>query len=163
MIPLVIGTPIVQQGWRAGFVGLAVLVALTLPIAFFFIREKTDTEPRKGKAQSAPARVTVIADRNLLAACPPFGRITIRSRLSSVGREKRLTMHSLNHSMALFEMNASMLTGLYLSMMPECRLPCGGKNTIRAVLTGRLENYLLLNSRGSTDGTAGNYLIYAGD
>ena len=54
VIPLVIGTLIVQQGWRAGFVGLAVLVALTLPIAFFFIREKPGTEPRKGKAQSVP-------------------------------------------------------------------------------------------------------------
>lgn len=54
VIPLVIGTVIAQQGWRAGFVGLAVLVALTLPAAFFFIREKPGTEPRKGKTEGVP-------------------------------------------------------------------------------------------------------------
>jgi MFS family permease len=54
VIALLIGTVIAQHGWRTGFLGLAALVALTLPLAFFFIREKPGTEPRKGRTQSVP-------------------------------------------------------------------------------------------------------------
>lgn len=54
VIPLLIGAVIAHQGWRAGFVGLSVLVALTLPLAYAFIREKPGTEPKKGRAQTVP-------------------------------------------------------------------------------------------------------------